>query len=888
MNLTVYHHIDIMYYRKKWLCVILSFVTVKNIHSLDNAPCPSTGYYCPSPFNNNRNNECITAAACKKCKPCSTNAYLVTDCVWKTFTDTKKCACNNGYEGTTEGSTCTLCPSCPANSYQTAPCTSCTCNSGYYWDSYYSICNPCVSLPENGYHTASCSSWECNSGYFQVLYMNNAVVRICMKALTCNSNSYIISEGQYYQYCACNSGSYSVPNTTTITTMDINKQAVSYLLRENNCAPCTVCSLNAKTSGTCRTYEVTDFTCECNAGYYGHFDATISSQTSCLDCPKGTYSSSGGFTACKQCPLGKYSRHTDCATCNVGMYADVTLNTCVGCNAGYFASSTGLSSCDMCLAGTYSLSVECIACAPGKYSGNASSSCVSCSPGTFSDAPAVSECKLCESGFYSSQSSALECSTCSNGTFSRGGSWGCQECEPGTYSFAGFSTCWECEVGQYQSDYGSSSCDSCSLNFTFSSHNRSSSCSMCTVCDTDNNYYYTKKCDLVSDASCQTCTICMPGEFMESECTTDSDRVCPVCPECSNETYLKSGCVDGLRPICEPCTQCSGQPLVNCTPLDDTVCSFHSDCHVSLESFREFSWMLDGSIPPNKFKGCTKGQYISELNPLVCKDCPEWLHGPNGLWCEPCKGYQEPYIDQTSCVCIFPSVVKTGNVCECDIGFYVNQQGCQPCKQGTFKNFSVVLDDNWWDQDVPCSACPLGKWSNPQASSCYACLPGQYRTDNTGCQSCLQGFYALDPADSTSCVACNESCSPGYLETPCPLYDLGDKFVCQQCPLLPPNASWTEKCFYDCMDGYYNENNTCVQCSILECPLGYHKTECTTYADMDCDVPCVNNTKPPFNSEWDRACTWKCQDGYQEVALDYSMWTQYECILGSTRPFWLW
>jgi hypothetical protein len=545
----------------------------------------------------------------------------------------------------------------------------------------------------------------------------------------------------------------------------------------------------------------------------------------------------------------------------------------------------------MCVAGTYSVRVACVSCVPGTYSPNASMSCRACSPGFYSNVPEASECIACQSGSYTSGWAALECLACNNGTYaSNNNASTCKVCTPGYFAVEGQSTCTACNAGAYQSGHGASGCSECLPNYTYTPWPASTVCQLCTVCDLNSGIYYKSRCNGTQDATCQTCTTCQLGEYMAYDCTEDSDRICPVCPPCPNGTYLKSGCINGLAPVCQQCSTCVGNVLAECTLIDDTVCSLNADCHARTSLFQVYSWMTDGSVPVSKFNGCTKGQYIADLNPLVCSDCPKWLYGPNGLWCEPCRGYTEPYVDQTTCVCIIPSVIKSGDACECDIGFSVNYQGCQPCQAGTFKNFSVVLQDNWWDQDVPCWPCPLGSWSVEQASTCFSCPPGQFRgsTSLQGCESCESGYYSPDATRSDSCVACNTSCDPGFYQSPCPMYPLLDRFVCLQCNALPANATWTLDCYYDCIPGFFKFNDTCVACSPEDCPIGFTRQPCTLYADVNCDVPCANETKPMFNSVWDKECAWKCEAGYISTALDYGMWTQYECIQESTTPFWLW
>lgn len=858
-----------------FVCIITA-LDVNAITVLHNVECAATGQYCNKMNSVLSSSQCDTKENCIDCKKCSTNAKIKKDCVWKAYSDTRTCTCNTGYNENPDGSTC--CRICTPNAKQTAACQPCTCNAGYYMSSSDSTCHqcplnsyvattgstvvtqclcsagyymhpieftcyPCINTPDNAIINNPCSSFTCNTGYFMMTQVYPTVQQFCARVLTCSANSYMYAGGGADQYCYCNSGFYSMPHTTWPSTRDSRGNVATYQYRENTCIPCTVCSAGGTSSGTCTAEEFTDKTCTCNAGYYGSYSGTNISQPICSGCTPGSFTSTMGATVCEQCP-----------------------------------------------AGTFGGPLECISCIPGTYSGNASSTCSSCNPGFFSYIPEASACNACPSGSYSHRSASLACLTCDAGTYSTRNASTCTSCPPGKISLTEASTCMECSSGTYQSSYGASQCGDCSASLTFARWNGSDTCQRCTICNLADEYYYQSRCDVENNAICHRCATCQLGEYMTADCTEDSNRACPVCPLCPNGTYLKSGCIHGLPPVCQTCSTCIGHVLAECTPIDDTVCSFNADCHAKTSSFRMYSWMTDGSVPASKFDGCTKGQYIYDLNPLVCKECPAWLYGPNGLWCEPCKGYTEPYPDQSSCVCISPSVIKSGDVCECDVGFFVDYQGCQPCGAGTFKNFSVVLEDNWWDQDVPCLPCPYGSWSFGQSSSCFSCLPGQYRANESllGCESCESGFYALDATRSDSCVACSTSCHPGFSQVPCPLYDLPDRFLCVECDPLPTNANWTVDCYYDCNTGFFKFNDTCVPCSSQDCPIGFTKQVCTLYADINCDVPCINETKPLFSSVWDKECSWACEKGYIATALDYGMWTQYECIEESTKPFWLW
>ena len=142
--------------------------------------------------------------------------------------------------------------------------------------------------------------------------------------------------------------------------------------RNGDCvAICTGVSCNASQGYKAVAYN-NSCCCEltsCAAGQY-------LSGTSCVSCPKGTYSAGGPKTSCTPCPSGQTTDstgatsssacHTSRKTCEAGTY--VNGNTCTPCPAGTYSSTQNASSCTKCAAGTYA-----------SYSG--STSCTKCQTG---------------------------------------------------------------------------------------------------------------------------------------------------------------------------------------------------------------------------------------------------------------------------------------------------------------------------------------------------------------------------------------------------------------------------------------------------------------------------------------------------------------------------
>ena len=134
----------------------------------------------------------------------------------------------------------------------------------------------------------------------------------------------------------------------------------------------TVCSGGVCCSGACQA------TCGCAPGYAPNDGGE------CLECPVGTYSSTGA--------------------------------SCDPCQPGTFGAETGLAECDVC--------------PPGKFAPSERlTECTDCAPGTFADASATVECALCPPGTFSADG-AIQCDSCDRSPEVCSPTTGCPVCEP--------------------------------------------------------------------------------------------------------------------------------------------------------------------------------------------------------------------------------------------------------------------------------------------------------------------------------------------------------------------------------------------------------------------------------------------------------------------------
>jgi hypothetical protein len=300
---------------------------------------------------------------------------------------------------------------------------------------------------------------------------------------------------------------------------------------------------------------------------------------------------------------------------------------------------------------------------------------------------------------------------------------------------------------------------------------------------------------------------------------------------------------------------------------------------------------------------CAQGSYITGISAdgaLNCSSCPDYLVGLNGWYCEPCRGYKQPYWDSSECVCADGTGINADMNCVCGPGREFQDRGCVPCGEDFYDNTSLILTDNWFDQRKACQPCAPGYYANGTGNvMCQACPYGMYRQgSDVGCQFCfLGGMWARDPANASSCEACYTNCSLGFSPTPCPFYAGSiPLYACTPCGGIPQNASRSpvglalgSACDWQCDAGHYSNGTGCLPCNQTECEPGFVRAECTPLSDSNCETACVNGTKPNENSVWGALCTWHCAPGYTITRLDYVLWVQWECIpVSSMSGYWAW
>ena len=349
--------------------------------------------------------------------------------------------------------------------------------------------------------------------------------------------------------------------------------------------------------------------------------------------------------------------------------------------------------------------------------------------------------------------------------------------------------------------------------------------------------------------------VCLDGYFFlgDSECAACSEQLC-------FPGYVKTPCKERKDSECLQCSEPAGQ--FGWTTGCDYVCmpgsylSINGDC-------------LACSTP-----GCVPGMYASVCNGTVdssCVPCEQPLE-IGSAWTQRCESAcvgGEYWLNGTECQpCASDLVCGPGwnlSVCtpdsdsECvpcaraDVSF-VWTSGCDfTCAHGFFRRDGLCL---------PCSLPECGPGTLPVGCTdvsdavCEECHPpaGAFVWTGGCAFECANGFYL----SNGSCVACSAFavCHPGFRPSAC---TLTRDVVCEPCPQLSDGYVWTVGCEYSCADGYFvDHGGTCRRCSSGSCAAGTYAVDCTLFSDF----ACLGCPMPGGAFVWSNGCDFECAGGY--------------------------
>jgi len=588
----------------------------------------------------------------------------------------------------------------------------------------------------------------------------------------------------------CQAGEYSSANRST----GCETCAAGQFSGQNGSSGCGTCLVD--------TYSQAGATA-CTACPLGHFSLALTGSTGCRTCvagsffrvdeqrrcqacQRGNYTSTGGATECLVCPAGSFSLDvaTACSACEHGKFLSAPGGSaCLACSPGQYSSGTGEVGCDECMAGTFvtgagawecencsagTFSVEdgvsvCEPCGPGTFSKDVGVRfCVECSAGRYSSGEGATACLDCDAGFFGVGERRSVCTACFPGTFSTGtGVSYCSNCTAGTYyplaagnvclacGAGRYSTtigmtssagCVGCEAGRYLSATTGTACDACEAG-TYS-EGRASVCLACPV-DSDSPGGTTLEgcvCEegLVErrNRTALACIGCSPGQYSFRRGSTS-------CGDCAMGEYSLGGQVIGCA-LCQPGTYGDGVKRSACTSCPaGTFVGYQgaTQCEVCRAGFSAGGGLSTcQACQPGTFsdgkgarecKGCLAGTYTTMVQAVGCDACP--------------AGAFQGMPAQTGCLLCpngtFSGVVGLANAT------------CESCPGGYYSTREGLTDAEG------CLRCPVGKNSDPGATACGDCRPGEFPNEVYGaCAGCplhsVPGGNASRPEDCR--------CLPGY------------------------------------------------------------------------------------------------------------------------------
>ncbi len=603
-------------------------------------------------------------------------------------------------------------------------------------------------------------------------------------------------------------------------------------------------------------------------------------QSSCWDCPAGSYcpemgmSSLTGFACPKgsycpagvqveiPCPVGTFSNTTGktsadtCTKCLPGYYCDTNgLKAPSGpCNAGYWCGNgsydpnpTIQTFGGMCPAGKYceAGSDEGIPCPIGTFRpttlAKTQSDCLPCPAGWACNSTGlVAPVVKCGAGYYcgASASSTKPVTSGQNGLCTTGhecpaGVGAPLACPPGTYSdVPGLAKCKMCPAGFYCAGTTVSPVV-CPPGFYCPNGTRSANENACPIGTFGN---------VTGFDSLQACYNCTAGWYCDTPSLDKPVGTCTAgyyCPPGSHDTFGKNSW--NAQRICPRGSYC---PAATGTPI-----------HCPPGMYSNSTGDVDGS----KCIACPPGSYCAMSG----------LQEPSGL-CAP--GYY--CVGNTTTAMPIDGV--TGNVCPTGSYCPAGASQSMPCAPGSYANVTGLPACTACPAGYFCELgakdrieCPAGNWcpEGTQTRDANVCPRGTYnpikkRTNATDCLSCPPGYYCATPGLANATGPCEGGyyctggswtkmpngtnggmCTKGHY---CPVGSrrqkqcLGGNF-CQDDGLAAPSGKCYEGYYCDggsltarqhmCPPGSYCPNGTKTP---IPCPAGSYNPVVGSTSPLDC------------------------------------------------------
>ncbi|XP_074022904.1 proprotein convertase subtilisin/kexin type 5 isoform X1 [Numenius arquata] len=601
----------------------------------------------------------------------------------------------------------------------------------------------------------------------------NADKKRCKK---CSPNCETCVGGHSDQCMTCKSGYY----LNEVTNSCITNCPDGFYLDKNKIV-CRKCSENCK---TCVEYQICT---ECKLGLSLH-------GTKCaIRCEEGKYYNG---RECEPC-------HRSCATC-----AGAGVDACINCTQGYFmedgrcvqscssgyyldhSTESGYKSCKRCDA-------SCLDC-----SGQGDRNCTSCPSGYNLDTGVCVVGTVCKDGEYLDDSQ--ECQLCEAS---------CQKCVgpeldkciscPLTRVFDDGRCVMQCSRGKFEFKGQCHLCHHTCLDCSGSEPNK------CTTCGTDRRgierFLYHGECR----------ESCPPGHYhSEHTCVTCSSN-CEVClnsshcKRCFRGYYLtqnicqKHSCREGEveDPDSEDCIPCS-EGCQNCKLDDQQICI---KCIQNYYMYKQ-----------RCYKYCPENTYRDESS-LQCRECPSNCDSCDKEKCDSCKeGF---YLSGDTCVS------------ECGDGFFTDDisRECEPCHRScatcvgySYENCTGCKSSFWLSHGRclnPRNSPPDGKFWSDEEKTLQSCDPSCRTCEKSAdiCTSCPEGKFLIHD----TCVSlCPQKTFGNVATGKCEMCMDGcevcsNHWHCQKCQAEQDHPLFLHKgrCFQECPEGYFDDSETCKECS---------------------------------------------------------------------------
>jgi alpha-tubulin suppressor-like RCC1 family protein len=322
------------------------------------------------------------------------------------------------------------------------------------------------------------------------------------------------------------------------------------------------------------------------------------------------------------------------------------------------------------------------------------------------------------------------------------------------------------------------------------------------------------------------CIACLPGEYgNSSECLscaagrysdTQGQSSCQQCPvgKVSSETKTEcTKCPPGKVPSLDAseCTSCVAGYFREGPDLDCSLCP---------------RGRFSRQAGATECQNCTVGRYADTWGSPVCDYCPGGKYGTTEEakssedGCASCSVGHFSFIGSTKCRPSPPgsyvNITGANDSVPCPAGRYQEQEGqtgCNIAKAGRYASrgsaVSILCSAGTFSRipaapsKLSCQACPLGKHSIMNRTSCLSCERGSYSEDSAGstvCLPCPRGKY-LDRAGGNSSLSCL-SCPPGT-------YGDKDRLAeCSSCPTGQVQPQGGQISCIDCsLEGKIKTNN---------------------------------------------------------------------------------